>query len=210
MKIDESISGLNIMIFVCLNSIRYFYCCYMIADCCRTRAYACNSSMLSFNLNNMSKDISEFMQEAIRLSINNVEEGKGGPFGAVVVKDGKIIARGVNQVTTTNDPTAHAEVVAIRNACKALNKFQLDDCEIYTSCEPCPMCLGAIYWARPAKLFYANSKEDATAINFDDQFIYEEIAKPISERKLFTKQILREEALEAFKKWSESTIKREY
>jgi guanine deaminase len=158
----------------------------------------------------MSKDISEFMMEAIRLSINNVQEGKGGPFGAVVVKDGKIIARGVNQVTTTNDPTAHAEVVAIRNACAALNTFQLDDCEIYTSCEPCPMCLGAIYWARPAKLFYANSKEDATAINFDDQFIYEEIAKPVAERKLFTKQILREEALEAFKKWSESTIKTDY
>ena len=158
----------------------------------------------------MSKDVSEFMLEAIRLSISNVEESKGGPFGAVVVKDGKIIARGVNQVTTTNDPTAHAEVVAIRNACTALNTYQLDDCEIYTSCEPCPMCLGAIYWARPAKLFYANSKEDATAINFDDQFIYEEIAMPIAERKLFTKQILREEALEAFKKWSESTNKTGY
>ena len=158
----------------------------------------------------MSKDNAEFMQEAIRLSINNVEEGKGGPFAAIVVKDGKIIARGVNQVTTNNDPTAHAEVVAIRNACTALNSFQLDGCEIYTSCEPCPMCLGAIYWARPAKLFYANSKEDASAINFDDQFIYEEIAKPIAERKLFTKQILRKEALEAFKKWRESTIKKEY
>ena len=158
----------------------------------------------------MSKDISEFMLEAIRLSVNNVEEGKGGPFGAVVVKDGKIIAYGVNQVTSTNDPTAHAEVVAIRNACAVLNTFQLDGCDIYTSCEPCPMCLGAIYWARPAKLFYANSKEDATAINFDDQFIYEEIAKPIAERKLFTQQILREEALEAFKKWSESSIKKDY
>lgn len=152
----------------------------------------------------------EFMKEAIRLSINNVEEGNGGPFGAVVVKEGMIIARGVNQVTTNNDPTAHAEVVAIRNACAVLNTFQLDDCEIYTSCEPCPMCLGAIYWARPAKLFYANSKEDATAINFDDQFIYEEIALPIEERKLFTRQILREEALEAFKKWAESTDKIEY
>jgi tRNA(Arg) A34 adenosine deaminase TadA len=158
----------------------------------------------------MSKDVNEFMLEAIRLSINNVDEGKGGPFGAVVVKEGKIIARGVNEVTTTNDPTAHAEVVAIRNACKTLNSFQLDGCEIYTSCEPCPMCLGAIYWARPAKLYYANSKEDATAINFDDQFIYEEISKPVSERKLFTRQILREEALEAFKKWSESIIKTTY
>ena len=150
------------------------------------------------------------MLEAIRLSVANVEEGKGGPFGAVVVKDGVIIARGANEVTSSNDPTAHAEVVAIRNACKVLNTYQLDGCEIYTSCEPCPMCLGAIYWARPEKLFYANSKEDATKIDFDDQFIYEEIAKPISERKLFTQQIMREEALEAFKKWSESTIKKEY
>ncbi len=158
----------------------------------------------------MGKDISEFMLEAIRLSIHNVEDGKGGPFGAVVVKDGKIIAHGVNQVTSHNDPTAHAEVVAIRNACAVLKTFQLQDCEIYTSCEPCPMCLGAIYWARPAKLYYANSKEDATAINFDDQFIYEEIARPVGERKLFTKQILREQALEAFKKWNESTIKTGY
>ena len=158
----------------------------------------------------MTDNIDGFMKEAIRLSINNVEERKGGPFGAVVVKDGKIIARGVNLVTSTNDPTAHAEVVAIREACKVLNTFQLDDCEIYTSCEPCPMCLGAIYWARPAKLYYANSKEDATVINFDDQFIYEEMARPIQERKLFTKQMLREEALEAFKKWSESTGKTDY
>ena len=158
----------------------------------------------------MSKDNQEFMLEAIRLSVSNVEEGKGGPFGAVVVKEGKIIARGVNQVTSSNDPTAHAEVVAIRNACKVLNSFQLEGCEIYTSCEPCPMCLGAIYWARPDKLFYANTKEDASKIQFDDQFIYEEIAKPIEERKLFTLQMLREEALEAFKKWSESTIKKEY
>ena len=158
----------------------------------------------------MSKDKSEFMMEAIRLSIANVEEGKGGPFGAVVVKDGKIIARGVNMVTTNNDPTAHAEVVAIREACKILNAFQLDGCEVYTTCEPCPMCLGAIYWASPDKLYYANSKEDAAAIQFDDQFIYEEIAKPVSERKLFTKQILRDEALIAFDKWSMSTTKTEY
>jgi tRNA(Arg) A34 adenosine deaminase TadA len=150
------------------------------------------------------------MQEAIRLSIANVEEGKGGPFGAVVVKNGKIIARGINQVTTNNDPTAHAEVVAIREACKVLNSFQLDGCEIYTSCEPCPMCLGAIYWARPDKLFYANSKEDAANIKFDDQFIYEEMAKPVKERKLFTRQILRDEALEAFDKWTKSTNKTEY
>lgn len=150
------------------------------------------------------------MKEAIRLSVANVEEGKGGPFGAVIVKDGKIIARGVNQVTSSNDPTAHAEVVAIRMACQALNSFQLGGCEIYTSCEPCPMCLGAIYWARPDKLFYANSKEDAAGIQFDDQFIYEEIARPVEERKLFTKQILREEALEAFKKWEQSPLKITY
>jgi guanine deaminase len=158
----------------------------------------------------MSNDIAEFMMEAIHLSIANVEEGAGGPFGAVVVKDGKIIARGVNKVTALNDPTAHAEVMAIREACKALNTFQLDGCEIYTSCEPCPMCLGAIYWARPDKLYYANSKEDAAAIQFDDQFIYEEIAKPVDQRKLFTRQMLREEAMEAFNKWAQSTNKTEY
>lgn len=158
----------------------------------------------------MNKDAQKFMKKAIRISVVNVEKQKGGPFGAVVVKAGKIIARGSNQVTASNDPTAHAEVVAIRKACKALKTFQLTGCEIYTSCEPCPMCLGAIYWARPDKLFYANSKEDAAAINFDDRFIYEEIARPIAKRKLFTKQILRDEALEAFKKWSESTNKTEY
>lgn len=157
-----------------------------------------------------TNDAAEFMRHAIRLSSENIEQGKGGPFGAVIVKHGKIIAHGTNLVTSTNDPTAHAEVVAIRNACKALNTFQLDGCEIYTSCEPCPMCLGAIYWARPAKLYYANCKEDAASINFDDKFIYEEIAKPIEERKLFTRQILRNEALETFKKWAESENKIEY
>ena len=158
----------------------------------------------------MSKDISDFMREAIQLSINNVAEGNGGPFGAVVVKDGKIIARGMNNVTAHNDPTAHAEIVAIRDACKILNTFQLNGCEIFTSCEPCPMCLGAIYWARPDKLYYANTKEDAAAIQFDDQFIYEEIDKPVDQRKLFTRQLLRDEALVAFEKWSASTIKKEY
>ena len=158
----------------------------------------------------MENENSKFMMEAIRLSIDNVEQGNGGPFGAIVVKEGKIIALGSNQVTSSNDPTAHAEVVAIRAACKVLNTFQLNGCEIYTSCEPCPMCLGAIYWARPDKLFYANSKEDAANINFDDQFIYEEIAKPVEERRLFTRQILREEALAAFEKWTKSTTKIEY
>jgi len=155
-------------------------------------------------------DAAKFMKKAIRLSIQNVEKGTGGPFGAVIVKDGKVIARGANSVTTTNDPTAHAEVVAIRKACKALKTYQLIGCEIYTSCEPCPMCLAAIYWARPDKIFFANSKEDAAAIGFDDKLIYEEIARPISERKIFTQQLLRDEALEAFRKWETSPFKIEY
>jgi guanine deaminase len=152
----------------------------------------------------------DFMREAIRLSVENVEQGRGGPFAAVIVKDGKIIARGVNEVTSSNDPTAHAEVVAIRKACELLNSFQLDGCEIYATCEPCPMCLGAIYWARPSRLFFANTKEDAAEIFFDDQFIYEEIERPLSERKLFTQQMMREEALDAFKKWKESDKKIAY
>ena len=152
----------------------------------------------------------KFMREAIKLSIDNVKSGKGGPFGAVIVKDGKIIAHGTNEVTSSNDPTAHAEVVAIRNACKMLGTFQLDNCDIYTSCEPCPMCLGAIYWSRPARLFFANTKKDAADINFDYQFIYQELEIPYQDRKLFTQQLLREEALEAFKLWSTSNNKIEY
>jgi guanine deaminase len=155
----------------------------------------------------MENENESFMREAIRLSIENVEKAIGGPFGAVIVKDGKIIASGTNQVTANNDPTAHAEVVAIRKACEVLNSFQLTGCEIYCSCEPCPMCLGAIYWARPDKIFYANSKEDAAAIHFDDQFIYDEIALPPNKRKVFTKQLLREEALAAFTKWAGSKKK---
>ena len=151
-----------------------------------------------------------FMREAIRLSIENVESGKGGPFAAVIVKDGKIIASGVNEVTTSNDPTAHAEVVAIRKACLALNSFQLDGCEIYCSCEPCPMCLGAIYWARPAKIYFANTKEDAAAVDFDDKFIYDEIDLSHTERKLAIQQLLREEALVAFEKWKTSPLKTKY
>lgn len=150
------------------------------------------------------------MREAIRLSIENVESGKGGPFGAVVVKDGEIIASGANEVTTSNDPTAHAEVVAIRKACERLGSFQLDDCEIYCSCEPCPMCLGAIYWARPSRIYYANTKKDAADIQFDDDFIYKEIDLPIDGRKLQTTQLLRDEALVAFTKWKDSTDKLEY
>jgi tRNA(Arg) A34 adenosine deaminase TadA len=155
-------------------------------------------------------DKEKFMREAIKLSLNNVTSGNGGPFGAVVVKDGVIVARGANEVTSSNDPTAHAEVVAIRNACQALGTFQLEGCEIYTSCEPCPMCLGAIYWARPDKIYYGNSKEDAAAINFDDQFIYEEIAKPINARKLFTKQLMRNEASVAFETWAKTQDKINY
>jgi len=152
----------------------------------------------------------EFMREAIKLSLENVESGNGGPFGAVVVKGGAIIGRGINLVTSLNDPTAHAEVVAIREACAALDTFQLEGCEIYCSCEPCPMCLSAIYWARAEKIYFANTKEDAAQINFDDQFLYQEVGRPLTERKLFTEQILREEALVAFQKWSESEDKMEY
>ena len=158
----------------------------------------------------MQEPKQEYMREAIRLSIENVESGAGGPFGCVIVKDGRIIARGANEVTTTNDPTAHAEVVAIRKACQELGTFQLDDCEIYCSCEPCPMCLGAIYWARPRAIYYANTKSDAAAIDFDDQFIYEELERPIAERKLFTRQMMREEALVAFEKWKLSPFKVAY
>jgi len=149
----------------------------------------------------MNEKQKEFMKEAIKLAVENVESGNGGPFGAVIVKDNKIIARGSNSVTSTNDPTAHAEVVAIRNACKELNSFQLDDCEIYASCEPCPMCLGAIYWARPQKIYFACTKKDAADINFDDSFIYNEIPLPIDKRTIPTIQFMRDEGLDAFKAW---------
>lgn len=152
----------------------------------------------------------EFMWEAIRLSIQNIREGNGGPFACVIVKDGKIIARGTNSVTSTNDPTAHAEVVAIRNACKELKTFQLSGCEIYTSCEPCPMCLGAIYWARPDAIYYANGRKDAAKIGFDDEFLYEELPKKIADRKIPTKQLMREEALAAFHEWDQKQDKIKY
>jgi tRNA(Arg) A34 adenosine deaminase TadA len=151
-----------------------------------------------------------FMREAIALSLSNIKTCNGGPFGAVIVKNGEIIARGANNVTSTNDPTAHAEVVAIRQACERLQTFQLTGCEIYASCEPCPMCLGAIYWARLDKLYYANTKTDAASINFDDKFIYEELEKPLEKRTLFTRQLFRYEAREAFKKWSQMDEKIEY
>jgi Cytosine/adenosine deaminases len=143
----------------------------------------------------------QFMREAIRLSIENVQSGRGGPFAAIVVKDRNIIARGTNLVTTTNDPTAHAEIAAIREACKALGTFQLNGCEIYTSCEPCPMCLGAIYWARPERVFYGNTKQDAAEIDFDDSFIYEELYKKMSDRSIPMVQLMHKEALAAFNEW---------
>jgi guanine deaminase len=158
----------------------------------------------------MESPQNQFMREAIRLSVENVKSGNGGPFAAVIVKDNKIIARGTNKVTSSNDPTAHAEVVAIREACTALNTFQLDDCEIYTSCEPCPMCLGAIYWARPKKIYFANTREDAANIGFDDSFIYDEIGLPYTSRGIETEHIMREEAQEAFKAWQNKSDKVEY
>ena len=144
---------------------------------------------------------SEFMRAAIRLSLAKMRTNCGGPFGAVVVRQGKIIGRGWNQVTSRNDPTAHAEVMAIRAACKKLKTFQLDDCELYTSCEPCPMCLAAIYWARFKKVYYANTRRDAAKIQFDDALIYREVARPISRRKMPMRQLLRTEALAAFAGW---------
>ena len=150
------------------------------------------------------------MRAAIELSIENVKSGNGGPFGAVIVKNEEIIARGVNEVTSKNDPTAHAEVVAIREACDKLGTFQLEECEIYCSCEPCPMCLGAIYWARPAKIYYANTKADAAQINFDDDFIYQEIEQPVDQRNLQAIQLLPKEAILAFDLWRQSSKKTEY
>jgi guanine deaminase len=143
----------------------------------------------------------KFMREAIRLSIQMMRRGKGGPFGAIVVKADKIVGRGCNLVTSTNDPTAHAEVVAIRDACKRLKTFRLDDCDLYTSCEPCPMCLSAIYWARIRGVFYGNTRQDAAKIAFDDDLIYREVGLPIRKRKLVMKQLLRAEALKAFAEW---------
>ncbi|WP_245957360.1 nucleoside deaminase [Chitinophaga flava] len=141
------------------------------------------------------------MQHAIALSRRGIEQGDGGPFGSIVVKGDEIIGEGWNQVLCENDPTAHAEVMAIRDACRKLGTFQLTDCEIYTSCEPCPMCLGAIYWARPSRVYYANTKEDAAAINFDDSFIYREIAVPHEEKKIPLIELRDEEALKVFQQW---------
>ena len=149
------------------------------------------------------------MARAIQLSIENVRSG-GGPFGAVIVKNGGIIAEGVNRVTATNDATAHAEVVAIRAACAKLGVFELNDCEIYTSCEPCPMCLGAIYWARLARIYFANVAADAAEFGFDDSFIYRELRLELGQRSIPTTQMMREQALAAFRAWQEKSNKIPY
>lgn len=150
------------------------------------------------------------MHRAIQLAEKGMKNGSGGPFGAVVVKNGKIIGEGYNSVISSNDPTAHAEVLAIREACRKLNSYQLEGCTIYTSCEPCPMCMGAIYWTRLQKVFYACTREDAAEIQFDDQFIYEELGKAHDKRQIDFKNLMREEALPLFKKWKEKPDKTPY
>jgi tRNA(Arg) A34 adenosine deaminase TadA len=150
------------------------------------------------------------MQRAIALATENVVSGRGGPFGAVIVRDGQIVATGVNRVTATNDPTAHAEVVAIRAACEALGDFQLKGCAVYTSCEPCPMCLAALYWSRCDAIFYGNSAADAAAAGFDDSFLYEELKRPLDQRKIPITRLLADEAIESFDTWRAQTDKIEY
>ena len=152
----------------------------------------------------------KFMKRAIELSQRNMQTGIGGPFGAVIVKNQVVVGEGWNKVTSNNDPTAHAEVEAIRAACQSLKTFDLSGCEIYTSCEPCPMCLSAIYWARIGKIYYANTKKDAAQIQFDDDFIYQEIPKPLNERKIPMQQIARDEALVVFQEWENKQDKVRY
>ena len=152
----------------------------------------------------------KFMRAAIRLALEKMRRGDGGPFGAVVVRRGKIVGRGWNRVTSSNDPTAHAEVTAIRDACRRLKTFRLDGCEIYASCEPCPMCLAAIYWARIEKIFYAGARRDAAAIGFDDDLICHEMAHPASRRKIPMRQLLRGEAMKVFKEWRDKPDKVRY
>src|SRR5215469_4333398 len=151
-----------------------------------------------------------FMARAIQLSIDNVLSGQGGPFGAVIAKNGAIVGEGANRVTATNDPTAHAEVIAIRQACSKLGTFELKDCELYTSCEPCPMCLGAIYWARLDRIYYGSVAADAAKAGFDDSFIYHEIEQPFSARKIPMIQMMREQALASFRAWMEKPNKIPY
>jgi tRNA(Arg) A34 adenosine deaminase TadA len=151
-----------------------------------------------------------FMQEAIRIATHGIRTNQGGPFGAVIVKNGLIVGKGNNQVSSTNDPTAHAEMVAIREACKNLGHFQLDDCIIYTTCEPCPMCLGAIYWARPKRIYYACDRGDAAAINFDDDYIYREMELPLAQRRIPAVSLLRNEGLMLFEEWRHKNDKTLY
>jgi tRNA(Arg) A34 adenosine deaminase TadA len=152
----------------------------------------------------------KFMLEAIRLSKESSEANKGGPFGCVIVKEDKIIGRGNNQVLRNSDPTAHAEIMAIRDACQTLGSFQLDDCEVYTSCEPCPMCLGALYWARPKAIYFANSHTDAARIGFDDSMIYKEVCKKAEGRKIPMRQVAMQETLDVFDQWQEKNEKNVY
>ena len=152
----------------------------------------------------------KFMRRAIELAREGVEKGFGGPFGCIVVRDGQIVGEGNNRVTSTNDPTAHAEVIAIRDACSRLDSFQLDGCDIYTSCEPCPMCLGAVYWSRADHLYYAGTREDAAAAGFDDQFIYNELERPLGDRRLRMDEMLRDDACKLFREWTEKSDKIEY
>lgn len=156
-----------------------------------------------------SEDDRRFMQMAIDLSVINIEEG-GGPFGAVIVRDGKLISKGANRVVPNNDPTAHAEVVAIRNACQALGTFDLSGCTVYTSCEPCPMCLSALYWAGIERICYANTKRDAAAIDFDDSFIYDQLRLDYDDRSIHCEHFMRNEALGAFRRWADKVDKVEY
>jgi guanine deaminase len=158
----------------------------------------------------MQRTNQEFMGEAVKAALKGMQHNEGGPFGCIIVKDGEIIGRGNNKVTSTNDPTAHAEITAIRDACKNLNDFQLEDCIIYTSCEPCPMCLGAIYWARPKKVYYGSNQQDAADIGFDDAFIYKEIPLPYEKRSIPFEQCGRDIALEPFQKWSKKEDKIDY
>ena len=151
-----------------------------------------------------------FMQQAIEQAVENVRAGRGGPFAAIVVKDGRIIATGVNSVTSWNDPTAHAEVTAIREACRALRSFQLNGCEIYTSCEPCPMCMGAIYWARPDRVYFAATASDAAAAGFDDSFIYKELQRPHLERGIPFEPMMREAGLAPFREWTRKNDRVQY
>lgn len=156
------------------------------------------------------EQIYTFMRKAIALSLQGSQSGKGGPFGAVIVKDNQIIGQGFNQVTSSHDPTAHAEIVAIRDACRKLHTFHLEDCTLFTSCEPCPMCLGAIYWAQIRHIYYANSRKDAADIGFNDDFIYREFDVPLQNRQIPAEQLLREEAKVVFDKWRDSEDKIPY